>query len=62
MESAGVLDGGFGPKPMVPTMPPFSWLGRSFFIGREKRIPGNMFDVGIGEKIEYLGLAWCGVL
>ena len=51
--------------PMVPIMPPFSLLGRSFFPGREKRISGtclmcglagkknfrNLFDVGIGEVL-----------
>ena len=34
-------DGGYGPKPKVPTMPPFSWLGRSFFAGREKSTFGT---------------------
>ena len=27
----GLLVGGFGPKPMVPTMPPFFRLGRAVF-------------------------------
>ena len=38
---------GPGPMPMVPTMPRFSRLGRSF---------------SPVEKIEYLGLARCGDL
>ena len=37
----GLLVGGFGPQPMVPTMPPFSRLGRLFFPSREKRIFGT---------------------
>ena len=41
----GQLVGGFGPKPMVHTIPPFSLLGRSFF--------------SVGKR-EYLGLARCG--
>ena len=32
----GELVGGSGPKSMVPTMPPFSWLGRSFFPTRKR--------------------------
>ena len=50
---------------MVPTMPPFSQLGRSFFPSREKRTPGtclmwglvgkeNIWDflgIGIGEAL-----------
>ena len=50
---------------MVPTMPPFSRLGRSFFPGREKRTLGislmwglvgkdNIWDLlgmGIGEAL-----------
>ena len=45
VDCLGLLVGGSEPKPMVPTMPPFSRLGRSFF--------------SVGKR-EYLGLARCG--
>ena len=61
----GPVGWGLGPKPIVPTMPPFSRLGRSFFLDREKRISGicliwglagkddiwDLIDVGIGEAL-----------
>ena len=51
MESAGVcwMDGS-GLKPMVPTMPPFSRLGRSFFVGQKKRTPGTCLMWGFAGK------------
>ena len=51
----GLLARGSRPKPMVPTMPHFSWLGRSFFPGRENRMFGTclmwgLVDVNAGES------------
>ena len=35
---------------MVPTMPPFSWLGRSYFPDREKRTLGTCLMWGLAGK------------
>ena len=35
--SRGLLSVGAGPKPMVPTMPPFFLLGKAVFLGWENK-------------------------
>ena len=60
MESAGVLDGGFGPKPMVPTMPPFpGWGGRSSSAGK-REYPGTCLMWGLARKENIWGLLGVG--
>ena len=41
---------GSGPKPMIPTIPSLSRLGRSFFPGREKRTPRTCLMRGLTGK------------
>ena len=46
----GLLARGSGPKPLVPTMPHFSRLGRLFFPGREIRIFGTNLMWGLVDR------------